>query len=303
MRSGTTWAERRSKVCGVPKYLLWVLLGLVVIVIVVPIGVMFGRKKGSPGKSSVLLPLYVYPDPGAWDPLFTAIESNPHVNFTVVVNPASGPGTDPGPDANYTSEIPKLNQYPNVRTVGYVSTNYTNRNFSDALQDVMIYSLWSANTTVPGLGMNGIFLDETPNEYNAASALFLEKLAVAIRSQTGLGKDPLIIHNPGTLPDAQYILSPNGPNVTIVFEGEYSTYQTTGIQNDISGFQSSSKCSRDALACILHSLPTSFSDSDVKSLVKDLRYVSGSIFVTGLSVDYYSSFWSGWQGFVGDVVT
>jgi len=110
----------------------------------------------------------------------------------VVVNPASGPGAQPIPDSNYTREIPKLNEHANVRTVGYVSTSYTNRNISLALRDIDTYSAWSENTTVAGLGMQGIFLDETPSQYQPASAQFLDTLAGAITSQTGFGKDPLV---------------------------------------------------------------------------------------------------------------
>jgi hypothetical protein len=65
---GNCW----SKVLGVPRFLLWILLALTLIVIVVPLAVMFGKKKSSPPQSTVLVPLYVYPNPGAWDPLFTA---------------------------------------------------------------------------------------------------------------------------------------------------------------------------------------------------------------------------------------
>ena len=42
--------------------------------------------------TSVLLPLYVYPSPGVWNPVFDAITAHPNVLFYVVVNPDSGPG-------------------------------------------------------------------------------------------------------------------------------------------------------------------------------------------------------------------
>ena len=122
----------------------------------------------------------------------TRITNHPHLSFTVVVNPASGPGVEPIPDSNYTREIPKLNKHANVRTVGYVSTSYTNRNISLALRDIDTYSAWSENSTIAGLGMQGIFLDETPSQYEPVSALFLDTLAGSITSHTGFGKDPLV---------------------------------------------------------------------------------------------------------------
>ncbi|TVY49352.1 Spherulin [Lachnellula occidentalis] len=300
-----------SRLCGIPKYLLWAVLGLAVIVIVVPIAVMFGRKKPSTPKGTVLVPLYVYPSPGAWDPLLiahatntlhhdfklttTRITNHPRLNFTVVVNPASGPGLEPTPDSNYTREIPKLNQHANVRTVGYVSTSYTNRNISLALRDIETYSAWSENSTIAGLGLQGIFLDETPSQYQATSAKFLDTLADSITSQTGLGTDPLIIHNPGTIPDPRYMRS---ANLTVVFEGAYSTYRSHGFHKTMTAFQDSAHAGRDALACIVHSLPSTL---DGHALTKDLRSSCGSAFITGLSKDYYASFWPGWLGFTDEM--
>ncbi len=120
------------------------------------------------------------------------ITTHPTLNFTVVINPASGPGGSTGPDANYTREIPRLNSYTNVRTVGYVSTNWTNRNIASALQDVETYSNWAQNASIQDLGMHGIFLDETPSSWNNASAKFLQTIASAIQAASGFGIDPLV---------------------------------------------------------------------------------------------------------------
>jgi hypothetical protein len=210
MGSKRQHTKANPKALGQRRYLLWILLAITVLAIVVPVTVMFSKKKKSaPPKSSILVPLYVYPAPGAWDPLFTAsatniplsddpqltldrITSYPSLNFTVVVNPASGPGMGAGPDGNYTREIPKLNAYGNVRTVGYVSTDYTKRNLRLVLQEIGTYSAWSENITAPGLGMNGIFLDETPSQYDDASAEFFETIESAVRSSEGLGINPLV---------------------------------------------------------------------------------------------------------------
>jgi hypothetical protein len=79
-----------------------------------------------------------------------------------------------------------------VRTVGYVSTDYTKRDIGAILNDITVYSGWSENATVNKLGMRGIFLDETPSQYDAASEEFFETIAASIRSKTGLGEDPLV---------------------------------------------------------------------------------------------------------------
>jgi len=297
--SNTTQADKSSKRSCKRRYLLWALLAILVLAIVIPIAIMFGKKKkASLPKSAILVPLYVYPAQGAWDPLITAIESHPELNFTIVVNPASGPGAGSGPDANYTREIPRLNAHANARAVGYVSTDYSKRDINAVLNDIAVYSGWSENATVNGLGVRGIFLDETPSQYDAASAEFFETIAASIRSAPGLGDHPLIIHNPGAIPDARFMSS---CNVSVVFEGTYSTYQVYGFSKTISSFRSSSKCNRDALACIIHALPTTLSSNDLNALVKDVRSLAGSAFLTGLSVDYYASFWAGWTGFVNEM--
>lgn len=41
--------------------------------------------------------------------------------------------------------------------------------------------------------------------------------------------------------------------------------------------------------------------ADEGSLLKELRNLAGSLFITGLSVNYYASFWNGWDGFVDDM--
>ena len=107
-----------------------------------------------------------------------------------------------------------------------------------------------------------------------------------------------IIHNPGTIPDARFLTS---CNLTVVFEGTYSTYQIYGFSKTISSFMSSSKCERDNLACIIHGLPANISSNDMNNLIKDVRSLAGSVFMTGLSVDYYASFWQGWSGFVDEM--
>jgi hypothetical protein len=87
----------------------------------------------------------------------------------------------------------------------------------------------------------------------------------------------------------------------VVFEGSYATYKTCNSQQNILAFQKSSRLSRDATVCIVHAIPSSISNRDQDLFVKELRGLAGTLFVTGLSVDYYASFWGGLQGFVDDL--
>lgn len=55
------------------------------------------------------------------------------------------------------------------------------------------------------------------------------------------------------------------------------------------------------MAAVVHNYPPSLSSKKENSFVKDLRHVAGSVFLTGLTVDYYSTFWDGWAGFAEDM--
>ena len=110
-----------------------------------------------------------------------------------------------------------------------------------------------------------------------------------------------IIQNPGTIPDAR-MLSSTICDLSVVFEGTYSTYQIYGFGKQISTLKASSKCGRDKLACIVHAVPSTLSSNDVTALVNGLRTMVGSVFLTGLSVDYYASFSPRWAAFTDEMV-
>ena len=90
-------------------------------------------------------------------------------------------------------------------------------------------------------------------------------------------------------------------DLSVVFEGTYSTYQIYGLSGQISALEASSKCGRDKLACIVHALPSTLSKNDVTALVNRLRTMVGSVFLTGLSVDYYASFSPRWAEFADEM--
>lgn len=124
----------------------------------------------------------------------------------MVVNPNSGPGSTPLPDGNYTREIPRLNSHANVRTIGYVSTNYGKRDLKTMIKDVNVYSGWAEHA----LMMHGIFLDETPSLYDFSAASAYEQLATQIRSVSGFGVNPLVSNSVTFSPE---VSSRNQPSV------------------------------------------------------------------------------------------
>lgn len=120
------------------------------------------------------------------------ISAHPNVNFTVVVNPGSGPGPNPLPDGNYTKEIPRLTAHGNVRVLGYVATTYAKRNISSVRNDIETYAAWPTISANPKLTVRGIFFDETPQQYDEETFAYLEELSTIVRNTLGLGPDHFV---------------------------------------------------------------------------------------------------------------
>jgi hypothetical protein len=114
---------------------------------------------------------------------------NPDLQFIVILNQHNGPGKHSIPDETYSQEIPKLNAHPNVTTVGYVRVDYCKRNIKKVFDDVAKYAAWSAQ---PNLGVQGIFVDETPNLYSASRVSYLNTVSQQIKASAGLLGDRLV---------------------------------------------------------------------------------------------------------------
>ncbi|KAF2667968.1 hypothetical protein BT63DRAFT_375237 [Microthyrium microscopicum] len=199
---------------------------VVLLAIIIPVAVYFHNKRpdGNGLPSSLLFPLYIYPTAGAWDPLFTAITANKNLNFTVVVNPQSGPGNTSYPGDAYADGVIKLNSFPNVQTIGYVRTSWAARNITEVLGDISTYNGWAQvnGATKAGMAVDGIFFDESPSQYTQDGADFVKTVNAAVKSASGFGGNKTIIHNPGTTIDTR--LAQANTDITIVFEGNYTDF-------------------------------------------------------------------------------
>lgn len=101
-------------------------------------------------KPFILLPLYIYPGPGAWDPLYSAADAHPELEFWVIVNPANGPGAGALPDANYVDALVRLTALQNVKVIGYVHCSYGKRLAEDIVADVEAYGRWEGEMNAMG---------------------------------------------------------------------------------------------------------------------------------------------------------
>jgi hypothetical protein len=242
----------------------------------------------------------------------------------VIINPSSGPGTLPYPDSDYTTQIQKLNSFPNVRTIGYVRTDFAKRNITSVLSDVSVYSGW-ANSPSDGansnpLALHGIFFDEIPNEYSPETATYLSAINQAVKSSSGLLpartvsvvsmklvfttikslRDVLadslpsqIVHNPGTIPDARFT-DPN-TDITVVFEGSEQTYQSQQAALTALPYH------RSRYSYLVYSIAPSSSKNELRSTVDRLSQRAEFLFLTDLSENYYESFGTLWRDYI-DVI-
>lgn len=174
----------------------------------------------------VLLPLYIYPgtSASAWSSVFSAVAAHPKVQFQIVVNPNSGPGAGPLPDSNYIPAIAKLNAYPNVKTLGYVDTSYTNRAYSAVIADINTYANWSSYKHA-NISMAGIFLDDVTDSTSKAAHQYMRNVSSYAYAKVPSKVTP-VIFNPGAIIDDTYF---GYCDTMIEYEGSFSGYanQTT----------------------------------------------------------------------------
>ncbi|KAK4981133.1 hypothetical protein LTR28_004546 [Elasticomyces elasticus] len=235
-----------------------------------------------PKPTTILIPLYVYPSLGAWDVLYERITTYPDRQFILVINPHNGPGATNRPDENYTRELCKLNVYPNVRIIGYVAIGYAKRSLGLVLHDIATYAGWA--DSLAALRIQGIFLDETPDLYDPDIAEYLETITSTVADTHGLGT--MVVHNPGTIPDARYLLL---ADMTVVFENTYEVLTDGDCLPRLKALAAA--YTPDRLACIVHSVPDAIaSGAGVHALMDELKEVASAVFVTELCQDYYAHF-------------
>ncbi|KAL4728974.1 hypothetical protein ACLX1H_003380 [Fusarium chlamydosporum] len=142
----------------------------------------------------LVVPLYIYPTPGAWEPLFQAARKSPGVSFIVIINPFNGPGSESLPDQNYQIALSQLSTFTNVRLIGYVYCSYGKRETGDIQKDIATYLGWKQN---PDLKMDGIFFDEVPSADGDISLMAGLASFTKLIWTRSTGKPGIVVHNPG----------------------------------------------------------------------------------------------------------
>ena len=229
----------------------------------------------------LVLPLYIYPAPGAWEPLFQAARSSPSVSFIVVVNPCNGPGAEALPDANYQDALAQLNSFPNVSLLGYVYCSYGNRLTPDIQKDIALYSSWNSQFRI-----DGIFFDEVPSADEHVS--LMASLSHFTRStwNQSTGKSGTVVYNPGVAVGERFY---RDVDLVVVFEQSEHQWRNWYLQQDapVRG--------RSKDVAIVHSCP-----SNAKSLAQDMVKMGlGGVYLTEQSGGGYTQWPQNWLDLVG----
>jgi hypothetical protein len=99
-----------------------------------------------------------------------------------------------------------------------------------------------------------------------------------------------VIHNLGTIPNAGF--TDANTDITVVFEGSYQAYQ------EQEAALTSLPPGRLQYSYVIHSMPMSMSEADLRNFAYTLSAHTGLFFLTDLSQDYYESFGPDWRGFI-----
>lgn len=278
---------------------------------------------------TILLPLYIYPQQGAWDPLVTAAEKHPGIRFTAIINPQNGPGETPGGDNSYRAALWELAALENVICLAYVHCSWGVRELDEVKKDVGKWAAWNttySRRTTPLRGdralIEGLFVDETPGQ-DDGDGLNGEYLGYVVRyARDVLGKDAFVVFNPGMVVSDERLR--NGADLVVEFEnkldklsqldehlhGGDESHTEDGTANNLA----TRSTSRMHLGCkrglIIHSVASARGNGpgvttdgfvDLEDMVHDLVVGrgAGALFVTSLGGgEQYTSWCPLWEPFV-----
>lgn len=253
----------------------------------------------------VLLPLYIYPLPNAWTPLFNAANSYPDLTFLVVINIENGPGASACPNSDYTSAIHSLNSHSNIVALGYVHTasRYNcgasgkdicpaTRSQADLQAEINKYQKWSSSTAAGGCGspsihVNGIFFDEAPTV--AANVTYMQTISTYARNTLTNGHT--IVFNTGSAVDTGYWTWADFINV---FEDTEAAYDVADI-----GALDGNGVYSEKTTLIIHTYTSSLAteERDVDTIIDSDHDNIAGVFITERTVaqNPYNAFPAKWN--------
>jgi hypothetical protein len=158
------------------------------------------------GTAVELVPAYFYPSGAGLDYWNRLARDAGSINIEAILNPASGPGTTQDP--NYVAVVNKL-RTAGGRVLGYVATQYGNRDLAEARKDIDKY--------ISFYNINGIFIDEMANTKERLP--YYETLYQYVK---GYNVHYKVIGNPGMPYTLERYL--DAADTLVTFEGSVAVY-------------------------------------------------------------------------------
>lgn len=230
------------------------------------------------------------------------------------------------PDQVYLDEVPKLRNYPNIRTLGYVATHYAQKDLEEVLAEVDVYGRWPKITNTTKMRVDGICMysvisftfdpfvsnrtnhsfvtkvfDEIPATFDPSTYNYLQRASQAVRNSTSF-KDRFIAHNPGllspTVLNSRSVFQEsylNLTDITVVFEETFDKWLDKSVMVPLQEH----KIHKSKLGMILHGVPN-VSRNVLNFVVDQVEETADWLFLTNVTQanEYYHSF----SGMFEDVV-
>ena len=243
---------------------------------------------------SILLPLYIYPENDSWEPLLTMAAAHSGVDFTVIVNPDSGPGPESLPDENYVDALRSLGDFPNVNILGYIRCAYGDRPLDEIDDDIAIYGAWESELEgledSAAVSLQGIFVDEMPAELEYVDLMSNITGTIQDTWAGTLDREATVIYNPGVVVDPSFYAYADSIVAFEDAETERSVFISDGLE-DVEWDD------RGKSGAIVHSFGGSW--SELRVLVGEVAD-SGleRLFVTDQTGGVYNEWPGMWQSLV-----
>ncbi len=211
----------------------------------------------------ILIPLYIYPnwydrDKYLWKQVALAAKRVPIV---AIINPNNGPDRAP-PNLDYQQGMKDLRQ-AGVKLVGYVPSNYGNRDLQAVKTDINLYA--------KHFPVDGIFVDETASTQDKLD--YYHQIYQHIKSRS---KSYQAIVNPGNNLDESYLQKPIA-DTFVTFEN----YQKAWGKYRLPTY--TSKYSPQHFAALIHT--TANSKLMRKTIDRAAKHNFGYIYITNDSTD------------------
>lgn len=179
--------------------------------------------------TKLLLPLYQYPSGTAYNPVYSAVEANPQVDFQIILNADSGPASST-PDSAYATAAAKLASYANVQLLGYVHCLFGETSTADVIQNATDWAAWNTYTGAT-ISIDGIFFDETPNTQGGTNDVsFVQTVVTGAAAAFGTHAFTSML-NPGA--SAEHSEFWTIANYIVIYEDVASEYSSTVLTTNI----------------------------------------------------------------------